>query len=107
MAVGSEAEMNKVEHRRYAGDLFESFCIPFGRSFQVGPFHWHWINLLTLERRMCKQTFIQVCEIAIQVALRRDAFVYLNDMHVVPRQIFLRQDTKHLPWSTAAAHSDN
>ena len=61
MAVGSEAEMNKVEHRRYTGDLFESFRIPFGRSFQVGQFHRHWINLLTLERRMCKQTFIQVC----------------------------------------------
>ena len=48
---------------------------------------------------------MQVREIAVRVARRRNAFVHLHDVQVRPRNIFVGQVTQHDPWSVTAAES--
>src|SRR5579859_5098087 len=50
---------------------------------------------------MLEQAFTQMREISVGIALGCDSFVDLNDMHVLPRQIFLCQVAKHHPWCFA------
>src|SRR5215472_15622983 len=52
---------------------------------------------------MLKQTFTQMPEISVGISLRCDPFVYLNDMHTLPRHIFVRQIAKHDPRGFTAA----
>ena len=47
---------------------------------------------------------MQMCEIPIRIARRRDAFIHLHDMHRVPRHILGRERSQHLPRRASAAH---
>src|ERR1700722_6553379 len=43
-------------------------------------------------------------EISVGIAFRRDSFVHLDDMHVLPRHIFFSEIAKHDPWGLATTH---
>ncbi len=91
MAVRAETEMDKIEHRRRAGDLFENVRIAFGLRSPAPAtstgIAWIWPRA---QRRMLKQAFIQVREVSIGVSPRRDALVHLHYMYGFPGNIFVR-----------------
>src|SRR5882724_7750805 len=43
-------------------------------------------------------------EISVRVARRRNAFIYLRDMNILPGNFFIGEGAKHLPRSAAAAY---
>src|SRR5579859_5073393 len=43
-------------------------------------------------------------EVPVGIAFRCDSFVHLDDMHSLPRHIFLGKIAKHNPWGFAPTH---
>src|ERR1700683_1065856 len=64
------------------------------------------MNLLGRNRRVItKKRFSEMREIPIRMPRRRYPFVYLSDVYVLPRKIFLGQRAQHDPGRTTAADS--
>src|SRR5215472_15361841 len=64
------------------------------------------MNLLGSERRMLKQTFMQMGKVSVRISRRRHALVHLHHIHVLPRNILVGQGTKHLPRRVAATNRE-
>src|SRR5215813_4004203 len=56
---------------------------------------------------MLQQTLAQMGEISVRIALRCYSFVHLDDMHVIPPHILLREIAQHDPRGFATAHRDD
>jgi hypothetical protein len=104
VAVGPEAQVDEVEHRRPAGNLLKREGVARGRGLQVGSFHGHGMHLFMAQRGML-QAFAHVGQVSTRMSRRRPTFVHLDHMHALPRDIFACQGTKHEPRSAAAADS--
>ena len=107
MPVGTEAEVDEVEHRGRARDGFEDFGVIVSSVFEVYGFHGHRINLRRWEWGVGKQALAQVGEIAVGIATGGDPLVDLNDMHLRPRNGFVGKSAEHLPRSFPSAHRHN
>src|ERR1700739_1636989 len=53
---------------------------------------------------MLQQTLAEMREVPIGIAFRCDSFVHLDDMHSLPRHIFLCEIAKHDPRGFAPAY---
>src|ERR1700720_1972220 len=53
---------------------------------------------------MLQQTFPYMSEIPVGIAFGCDSFVHLDDLHALPRHIFLREIAKHDPRGFAPTH---
>jgi hypothetical protein len=104
VAVRPEAEMDEVEYRRRAGDYAEGLDKSQCRSFQVGGFHRHRVDLFGAYRGVLEQAVAQMGQVAVGMPLRRHTLVDLGHMHPAPRNIFACEVAKHDPWGMAAAY---
>jgi hypothetical protein len=43
-------------------------------------------------------------EVPIGISRGGDPLIYLRHVHALPRDVFLREETQHLPWCMTAAH---
>src|SRR5574338_93729 len=98
--------MNKVEHRRSAGNVLESRSVSSGRGLQVWGVHRHRMDLFRPERSSLDQTLTQVSEISIRVSLWCDTLIYLEYVYMFPRHILCSQQLQHSPRSSATANGD-
>ena len=55
------------------------------------------MDVVGAQRRMIEQAFAQMREVPIRIGRRRDPLVHLNDMHVLPRELLVRQCAQHQP----------
>ena len=56
---------------------------------------------------MFEQTFAQVGEISIRIAVGSHALIHLKNMHARPGNIFARQRAQHDPGCVATAHRES
>src|SRR4030095_7554042 len=82
VTVWTEAEMREIEYDRRSRDLAEGQGITFAGRLQIRRFHRHRMNVLGDERTVREQTLAEVSEVAIGIALRRDAHVDLQHMSI-------------------------
>src|SRR5918999_4246295 len=99
MAVGTETEVDEVEHRRRSCELPQSQGVLRGCGLQVRRFHGHGMDLLRVQGGMLKQAFAQVREVSVQVSVWSHTLVDLTYMYTYPRDIFPRQRPQHEPRS--------
>jgi hypothetical protein len=97
MAVWAEAKVNKVEHRRRAGNLLKNESVTPGCGLQVGRFDWHGANLLGAERDEFQQARAQVSEVPVRMPCRRHPLVHLRHIDAGPRQVLVGERAQHLP----------
>ena len=90
VAIRPKAQVNEVQNRRRASNFGQSVAVAIGCGFQVGRFHGHRVDLFVAKVNTSKQTFAQVREVPVGVPGGGDAFVHLNEMHLVPRDVFAR-----------------
>jgi hypothetical protein len=94
-------EHERIEAHLSAGDHAQRPAILFARRLQFGRSDRHRVDVVRLDRRMRTQTLAQVCEISRGGAVRGDALVDLDEMHIGPRHGFSAQCPEHLPRCTA------
>jgi hypothetical protein len=73
------------------------------RAREVGGLDRHCVDVIGGQGRMIEQACTQMRKVPVRIAGRRDPLVHLNDMHVLPRELFVRQCAQHQPRGTAAA----
>jgi hypothetical protein len=52
---------------------------------------------------MSEQVFAEMSKVSVRIACRCRPLVHLNDMHILPRELFVGQCAQHQPRRAAAA----
>lgn len=89
MAIGAQAQVDKVQHGRGAGNLFECYSVGLRRRFQIVLLYRHGINLMGTER------FAELREVSIWSSFGRHAFIDLDDEYIRPGQFVSRKLAEH------------
>ena len=104
MPVGTQPEVDEVQHGWRTGDVAQRRGVTRGRERGIRQLDRHRVHPLRRERRALEQARGKVREVAVGVTGRRDPLVDLRDEHARPRHVRQPgQRAQHDPWGATAA----
>jgi hypothetical protein len=103
VAVCSEAEMNEIKHRRQACHVLQCRRVLLSRAIEVGCFDRHCMDVVGEQWCMSEQAFAEMSKVSVRIACRCRPLVHLNDMYILPGELFVGQCAQHQPRRAVAA----